>query len=79
LTKYFQARLNKPNIKVAFFGSHLQNDIQATYDFDQKLRTNKVEARWDVIAVIEELWHLDNALDYGQNPQLIPNDEKFFG
>jgi hypothetical protein len=40
-------------VKVAFFGAHFLNDIQATNEFCQNLKKTHTEASWDSIAVAE--------------------------
>lgn len=54
LTNYLQHKLDKEDLRIAFFGTHYLNDIRATYDFNHRLSAAGSPARWESIAVIRE-------------------------
>ena len=51
-----------------FFGDHVHADIQAVFEFDMKLRGEGNEARWDAIAVIEDLYFEDKTSAESADP-----------
>ena len=59
LTDYFSRKLEKPAVRVAYFGDNYLSDIYASHAFNQRLRELDLPARWDPIAVMEELDALD--------------------
>ena len=75
MSSIFQEIFLKSHLNIAYFGSHLLNDLQAIGELNVK--DSKV--KWDAIAVVEELWNLDHDMDYGEDPELIEQHEEFFG
>jgi hypothetical protein len=55
LTDYFKYACEKPVVSVALFGSEILSDIQATSEFNQKLKDIGAKDRWHGIAVVQEL------------------------
>jgi hypothetical protein len=55
LTQFFQAEVDKEDVKIAYFGSHGNNDIQACHSFNEKMKSEGAKSNWDVIAVINEM------------------------
>jgi hypothetical protein len=68
LTEYFQLLFGRKDIKVVFFGDHVHADIQAVFEFDMKLRGEGNEARWDAIAIVEDLYFEDKSSAQGVDP-----------
>jgi hypothetical protein len=80
LTKLFQDRLGKKDVKVCHFGDHFLHDVHATWVFDQMLRDCGDEARWDAIAVIEEMTEYNPlVLMKGRKNRLVPHDPSVWG
>lgn len=71
--------MDKKDVQIAYFGDHYLNDIQATQELDHILTANGWVTKWHPILVAEELWHLDNTMDYGVNPRLVKHSEEYFG
>jgi hypothetical protein len=42
----------KKDVKIAYFGDHLLQDIQATHELDTILVGSKWKCKWDAIAVV---------------------------
>lgn len=79
LTEYFQEIFSKPP-RIAYFGSHILNDIQATHDLNKVLKeTEASKAKWHPIAVVEEFDMLDSSFSQGVSPDLVPFDQKIWG
>ncbi len=66
-------------LRVAYFGANFPHDIHATYEFELKLQRTKWPARWDPIAVIEEMSFEDKQFQCGVDPQLIKHDSNIWG
>ena len=49
---YYQSLLDKDDIKVAFFGDDILQDVAANYEFDQNLLLSGSKARWDTITTL---------------------------
>ena len=43
------------------------------------MTANGWKTKWDPIVVAEELWHLDNTMDYDVDPRLVKHNEENFG
>ena len=54
LTEYFSRYIEKPDVKIAYFGDNALSDIHASNAFNERLEELEWPARWDSIAVIEE-------------------------
>ena len=54
LVHYYQAKLGKRKIRIAFIGNNVYSDIYASYMFDKELVAYSLYAKWDTIAVVEE-------------------------
>ena len=61
LTDYFSRKLEKADVRVAFFGDNYLSDIYASHAFNHRLRELDYPARWDPIAVLPELESLDSS------------------
>jgi hypothetical protein len=44
--------LDKPDVKVAFFGDDILEDVAANYEFDNSLRQRGSPVRWDTITTL---------------------------
>ena len=53
LTKYFMEI--KPEIRIAFFGAHIFEDVAIINEFNKSLVERDFEATWEPIYVVEEL------------------------
>ena len=71
--------LNKPDLKVAYFGDQLQSDVYATYEFSQRLQSKNSPARWDAFAIIEEMSFADKSLEKGVDAQLPSHNQDLWG
>ena len=78
MTKRFQRNLKKLDVKIAFFGDNFHSDIYATHNFNEKLK-KETDARWDVIAVVEEFSQIEPYFSQGKDPKLIPHDQEIWG
>ena len=45
VTEHFQSLLDKPDLKIAYFGSHYLNDVLATHELEI------APAKWEALAV----------------------------
>ena len=59
LTNYFSRLVKKDDPRIVFFGDNYLSDVHATNAFNDRLVELECPARWDSIAVIEELESLD--------------------
>ena len=55
MTNFLQLTLEKEDVRVVQFGDQFLSDVWATSEFNQKLKSDKSQASWDSIAVIQEL------------------------
>jgi len=79
LTEYYQRKLSREDIKIAYFGDAYMTDIHATHQFSQKLKSHGNKASWEGIAVIEELSAEDRSFEEGVSARLVPHNEKIWG
>ena len=63
LTRHFQVVKGKVDLKVAFFGDHLLEDVQATHEFTKNMKETGGRSRWDAFPVIEEFASEDKAYE----------------
>lgn len=62
MTALVQDKFHRKNVKIAFFGDHYLSDIYAVWLFNRRLsQVIKAPARWDSIAVIEEMAATDKS------------------
>ena len=53
LTDFFRCKLEKLDVKVAYFGDNYLKDIYAAWEFDQDLVNLESLARWDAILLAD--------------------------
>jgi hypothetical protein len=51
---YFEQILEKNNVKIAYFGQNIKQDLYATFEFNEKLEENRSKMVWDALAIVEE-------------------------
>jgi hypothetical protein len=77
LTEYFKYTLCKDDPKVLYFGANFFDDVQATVDFNQRLRYAKSKATWDAVAIVPEFDQLEQIEGTVWRP--LPLDESMWG
>jgi hypothetical protein len=76
ISQVFQKWLSKGDIKIAIAGNHALNDIYATHEFNSFLIECSSAARWQSIAILQELkWYYDTEPTNG----LIPHNKQAWG
>jgi hypothetical protein len=63
--QFFQAYLNKPAIKIGYFGDHLMSDVHCAGV------ASRPGVHWDSFAVVEELAEYDSCLCQGVDPEAL--------
>ena len=74
--EYFRSTLGKDVVRVAYFGDHFWSDAHASATFQPQ--GTPAQPKWDGIAVLEEMWWIDNESSEGSDPLLIDNS-RFWG
>ena len=66
-------------MKVAFFGDHLLEDVQATHEFSKQTEAGEGRARWDAFAIIEEFANEDKAYEQDTASGPVRHDQRLWG
>jgi hypothetical protein len=77
LTTHFQQELLKPQLNIAFFGSHFLHDVALVGELSERLANEGSTARWFPIMCVEEFRLFDESYQCRSSPKfgLIPLSE----